>query len=87
MHRHNVITDCFVALISITGWKTNLITRFEDRLLLRPLPLFYHPASTLPIKDFDYRRVTVTRHLHHNHELLIRPQLREATMVASSLRR
>ena len=56
------------------GWKTDLISRFEDRLVLPPLPLppRIDPAA---IKDFDYRRVTATGRLRHDQEMLIGPRI------------
>lgn len=58
------------------GWKTELIARFEDRLIRRPLPL---PPRIDPsaIKDFDYRRVHTTGRLRHDQEMLIGPRIRD----------
>ncbi|MCJ1465076.1 surf-like protein [Pseudocyphellaria aurata] len=58
------------------GWKTDLIARFEDRLVRPPLPL---PPRIDPsaIKDFDYRRVYTTGHLRHDQEMLIGPRVRD----------
>lgn len=58
------------------GWKSELMARFEDRLVRDPLPLPPHidPAA---IKDFDYRRVYATGHFRHDQEMLIGPRLNE----------
>lgn len=58
------------------GWKTDLITKFEDRLIKPPLPL---PPRIDPeaIKDFDYRRVYATGRLRHDQEMLIGPRLHD----------
>lgn len=58
------------------GWKTDLIARFEDRLIRPPLPL---PPRIDPsaIKDFDYRRVYTTGILRHDQEMLIGPRIRD----------
>lgn len=80
--------DAVPALIPITafalgtwqvvrlGWKTELIARFEDRLIRTPLPL---PPRMDPsaIKDFDYRRVYTTGRLRHDQEMLIGPRIRD----------
>ena len=57
-------------------WKTNLIAKFEDRILKPPLPL---PPQVDPdaIKDFDYRRVFTTGHFRHDQEMLIGPRIRD----------
>jgi surfeit locus 1 family protein len=57
------------------GWKTEMIAKFEDRLVRDPLPL---PPRIDPsaIKDFDYRRVYTTGHLRHDQEMLIGPRIR-----------
>ncbi|KAM0798281.1 SURF1 family-domain-containing protein [Usnea florida] len=57
-------------------WKTDLIARFEDRILRPPLPLppRIDPAA---IKDFDYRRVVTTGILRHDQEMLIGPRARD----------
>lgn len=56
------------------GRKTDLIARFEDRLVRDPLPL---PPSIDPaaINDFDYRRVYATGSFRHDQEMLIGPRL------------
>ncbi|EKG11587.1 Surfeit locus 1 [Macrophomina phaseolina MS6] len=58
------------------GWKTDLIARFEDRLIQPPLPL---PPRIDPtaIADFDYRRVYATGMLNHDKEMLVGPRLNE----------
>ena len=58
------------------GWKTDLIARFEDRLIQPPLPL---PPTVDPnaIHDFDYRRVYATGKYRHDQEMLIGPRLRD----------
>ncbi|KAK5112404.1 hypothetical protein LTR85_011513 [Meristemomyces frigidus] len=58
------------------GWKTDLIARFEDRLVRDPLPL---PPQVDPdaIKDFDYRRVYARGRLRHDQEMLIGPRLHD----------
>lgn len=57
-------------------WKTELIARFEDRLVRDPLPL---PPSLNPdaIKDFDYRRVYATGKFRHDQEMLIGPRIHD----------
>lgn len=57
-------------------WKTNLITKFEERLLKPPLPL---PPQVDPdaIVDFDHRRVEATGRLRHDQEMLVGPRMRE----------
>lgn len=58
------------------GWKSELIARFEDRLLKDPLPL---PPQVDPdaIKDFDYRRVVARGVLRHDQEMLIGPRVHD----------
>ncbi|KAL8784563.1 MAG: hypothetical protein Q9213_003911 [Squamulea squamosa] len=58
------------------GWKTELIARFEDRLIKPPLPL---PPRIDPeaIKDFDYRKVYTTGRLCHEQEMLIGPRIHD----------
>lgn len=58
------------------GWKTDLIARFEDRLIRKPLPL-PPQIDPLAIKDFDYRRVYTTGRLRHDQEMLIGPRIRD----------
>ena len=57
-------------------WKTELITKFEDRILKPPLPL---PPRVDPsaINDFDYRRVYATGLLRHDQEMLIGPRIHD----------
>ncbi|TPR05019.1 hypothetical protein CAN33_0032640 [Aspergillus niger] len=57
-------------------WKTNLIAKFEDRLIKPPLPL---PPRVDPsaISEFDYRRVVATGTLRHDQEMLVGPRMRE----------
>ncbi|GAM87100.1 hypothetical protein ANO11243_051210 [Dothideomycetidae sp. 11243] len=58
------------------GWKTELIARFEDRLVRDPLPL---PPSVDPaaVADFDYRRVYATGKFRHDQEMLIGPRMHD----------
>ncbi|CEJ91312.1 Putative SURF1 family protein [[Torrubiella] hemipterigena] len=58
------------------GWKTDLITKFEDRLVRDPLPL---PPMIDPnaVSEFDYRRVLATGRLRHDQEMLIGPRMRD----------
>ena len=57
-------------------WKTNLIAKFEDRIIKPPLPL---PPRVDPdaIKDFDYRRVFTTGKFRYDQEMLIGPRIRD----------
>ena len=58
------------------GWKTDLIARFEDRLIQPPLPL--PPTVDLDvIHDFDYRRVYTHGKYRHDQEMLIGPRIRD----------
>ncbi|KAK8016287.1 SURF1 family protein [Apiospora rasikravindrae] len=54
------------------GWKTDLIAKFEDRLVREPLPL---PPRIDPdaIHDFDFRRVWARGRFRHDQEMLIGP--------------
>lgn len=84
--RHNRVGLAILAAIPITafllgcwqvqrlGWKSDLIAKFEDRLVRDPLPL---PPSIDPdaIKDFDYRRVYARGRFRHDQEMLIGPRL------------
>ncbi|KAF7190289.1 Cytochrome oxidase assembly protein shy1 [Pseudocercospora fuligena] len=84
--KHNKVGIIILATIPITafvlgcwqvqrlGWKTDLIAKFEDRLIRDPLPL---PPRIDPeaIKDFDYRRVYARGRLMHDKEMLIGPRL------------
>ncbi|OJJ61317.1 hypothetical protein ASPSYDRAFT_43258 [Aspergillus sydowii CBS 593.65] len=70
-------------------WKTNLIAKYEDRLVREPLPL---PPRVDPsvVSEFDYRRVYVTGRLRHDQEMLIGPRMREGQdgfMVITPLER
>lgn len=58
------------------GWKTELIAKFEDRLVRDPLPL---PPRIDPsaIKDFDYRRVYAIGRFRHDQEMLIGPRIHD----------
>ncbi|KAL8925609.1 MAG: hypothetical protein Q9172_002179 [Xanthocarpia lactea] len=58
------------------GWKTELIAKFEDRLIKPPLPL---PPRIDPeaIKDFDYRKIYTTGQLCHEQEMLIGPRMHD----------
>lgn len=57
-------------------WKTDLIARFEDRLVRDPLPL---PPQLDPdaIKDFDYRRIYARGVFRHDQEMLIGPRVHD----------
>lgn len=57
-----------------TGLKTELVARFEDRLVRDPLPL---PPRIDPdaVKEFDYRRVRAKGKFRHDLEMLIGPRL------------
>nr|OQO11398.1 hypothetical protein B0A51_15533 [Rachicladosporium sp. CCFEE 5018] len=57
-------------------WKTEIMARFEDRLVREPLPL---PPVVDPsaIKDFDYRRVYAKGVLRHEKEMLVGPRLHD----------
>ncbi|MCJ1411982.1 surf-like protein [Ptychographa xylographoides] len=58
------------------GWKTELIAKFEDRLIREPLPL-PPQVDPLAVKDFDYRRVYATGHFRHDQEMLIGPRMHD----------
>ncbi|OAA75150.1 Surfeit locus 1 [Akanthomyces lecanii RCEF 1005] len=71
------------------GWKTDLIAKFEDRLVREPLPLPPH-IDPSAIHDFDYRRVVATGRLRHDQEMLIGPRMRDGQdgyMVVTPLER
>lgn len=86
--KHNKIGLLILAAIPVTafvlgcwqvqrlGWKTDLIAKFEDRLVREPLPL---PPQIDPdaIKDFDYRRVYARGKYRHDQEMLIGPRLHD----------
>jgi len=58
------------------GWKTDLIAKFEDRLIRDPLPL---PPQVDPdaVVDFDFRRVYARGRWLHEKEMLIGPRLHD----------
>ena len=58
------------------SWKTDLIAKFEDRLIRDPLPL---PPVVDPeaVKEFDYRRVVARGRFRHEQEMLIGPRLHD----------
>lgn len=58
------------------GWKTEMIAKFEDRLVRDPLPL-PPKIDPLAIKDFDYRRVYATGRFRHDQEMLIGPRIHD----------
>ncbi|CAH0039642.1 unnamed protein product [Clonostachys solani] len=71
------------------GWKTDLIAKYEDRLIRDPLPL---PRTVDPavIPDFDHRRVVASGHFRHDQEMLVGPRMREGSegyMVITPLQR
>lgn len=86
--KHNKFGLVFLAIIPVTafvlgcwqvqrlGWKSDLIARFEDRLIRDPLPL---PPQIDPnaIKDFDYRRVYARGRWRHDQEMLIGPRVHD----------
>ena len=57
-------------------WKTNLIAKYEDRLVKPPLQL---PPQIDPsvIPEFEYRRIYATGHFRHDKEMLIGPRTRD----------
>ena len=58
------------------GWKSELIAKYEDRLIRDPLPL---PPVVDPdaVVDFDHRRVTARGRWRHEQEMLIGPRLHD----------
>ena len=58
------------------SWKTDLIAKFEDRLVKQPLPL---PPQIDPeaVKEFDYRRVYARGKFRHDQEMLIGPRMHD----------
>lgn len=71
------------------GWKTELIAKFEDRIVREPLPL---PPRVDPeaIHDFDYRRVRARGRYRHEREMLVGPRMRDGEqgyMVITPLER
>ncbi|KAJ4416065.1 surf-like protein [Gnomoniopsis sp. IMI 355080] len=70
-------------------WKTDLISKCEDRIVRQPLPL---PARIDPeaIGEFDYRRVVCRGRFRHDLEMLIGPRMRDGEdgyMVVTPLER
>lgn len=58
------------------AWKTDLIAKYEDRLIRDPLPLPpYIDPSAIP--EFDYRRVLARGRFRHDKEMLIGPRLHD----------
>ena len=57
-------------------WKTDLITKYEDRILKPPLPLPPR-IDPLAIKEFDYRRVYAEGVFRHDQEMLIGPRIHD----------
>lgn len=86
--KHNIFGLMLLAAIPITsfalgcwqvqrlGWKSDLIAKYEDRLIREPLPL---PPRIDPdaIKEFDYRRVYAKGVLLHDEEMLIGPRIHD----------
>ncbi|KND92867.1 Cytochrome oxidase assembly protein shy1 [Tolypocladium ophioglossoides CBS 100239] len=71
------------------GWKTELVAKFEDRLVREPLPLPPH-VDPSAIHDFDFRRVLATGRFRHDQEMLIGPRMRDGKdgyMVVTPLER
>ncbi|KAI1748817.1 SURF1 family-domain-containing protein [Xylaria castorea] len=71
------------------GWKTELLARFEDRLVQPPLPL---PPRVDPdaVHDFDFRRVVARGRYRHDREMLVGPRMRDGEdgfMVITPLER
>ncbi|KAK0390773.1 hypothetical protein NLU13_0276 [Sarocladium strictum] len=71
------------------GWKTELIAKFEDRLVRDPLPL---PPNIDPtaVHDFDFRRVRAVGTFRHDQEMLVGPRMRDGQdgyMVITPLER
>ncbi|KXL50372.1 hypothetical protein M433DRAFT_30743, partial [Acidomyces richmondensis BFW] len=86
--KHNPYGLAFLAIMPVTAfalgcwqvqrlsWKTELLAKYEDRLIREPLPL---PPVVDPtaVKDFDYRRVYARGRLLHEREMLIGPRLHD----------
>ncbi|KAK5111923.1 hypothetical protein LTR62_004655 [Meristemomyces frigidus] len=86
--KHNRLGLAVLAAIPITAfilgcwqvqrltWKTDLIARFEDRLVRDPLPL---PPVIDPeaVTEFDYRRVYARGVFRHEREMLIGPRIHD----------
>ncbi|KAF8455128.1 COX1 assembly protein [Terfezia claveryi] len=86
--KHNPYGLAFLALIPIISfalgcwqvhrlnWKTDLIARYEDRLILPPLPL--PPQIDLTaLSSFDFRRIFTTGKFRHSGEMLLGPRIHE----------
>ncbi|KAF8476244.1 surfeit 1 [Kalaharituber pfeilii] len=85
---HRPLGLAFLALIPITAfglgtwqvyrlkWKTDLIARYEDRLIRPPLPL-PPQIDTTSLSDFDYRRIYATGRFRHSNEMLLGPRIHE----------
>ncbi|KAH6648707.1 surfeit locus protein [Truncatella angustata] len=99
--RHNKAGLAFLAIIPVTafllgtwqvqrlGWKTELIARFEDRIVRSPLPLPPRVDADA-IHDFDFRRVVARGRYRHDREMLIGPRMRDGEdgyMVVTPLER
>ncbi|KAI1105997.1 SURF1-domain-containing protein [Jackrogersella minutella] len=71
------------------GWKTELVAKFEDRIVRPPLPL---PPRVDPdaIHDFDFRRVRARGRYRHDREMLVGPRMHDGEqgfMVITPLER
>ncbi|KAI5803436.1 SURF1 family protein [Peziza echinospora] len=86
--KHRPLGLAFLILMPITAfalgswqiyrleWKTDLIARYEDRLVRPPLPL--PPKIDLDaLEDFDYRRVIAVGRYRHSGEMLLGPRIYE----------
>lgn len=58
------------------GWKTELIARFEDRLVREPLPLPPRVDADA-VHEFDFRRVVARGRFRHDAEMLVGPRMRD----------
>ncbi len=63
-------------------WKNDLINRIEAGLAAPEVPL--SPEIDIP-QDWEYRRVTLTGHYLHDHEILLKPRTYNETMGAHVL--
>lgn len=56
--------------------KTEMVTKFEDRILRPPLPL---PPTIDPaaLDEFDYRRIYVQGYFRHDQEMLLGPRIHD----------
>ncbi|OTA56843.1 SURF1-domain-containing protein [Hypoxylon sp. EC38] len=71
------------------GWKTELIAKFEDRIVREPLPLPPRVDADA-IHDFDFRRVRARGRYRHDQEMLVGPRMRDGEqgyMVITPLER